>query len=165
MEPHFVGIDDLDLAHLLLEDPGALGAQEAELHVLGGEEVSVVELEALPQLELVGLLVGTERPRLGQARRHDAAGHRLDQRVVERVLDPERRDEALHLAWIEPGRGHGHVEGPAHLAFRLRLLGLGLGDNAASKDGAQGRDDEKAERSRTLHTTASFRSVAISSVV
>src|SRR5215467_783824 len=116
---------------------------------------AVVELEPLAQLELIGPLIRTERPRLGQARRHDVAGHRLDQGIVERVLDPERRDKAQHLARIEPGRRHRHVERPAHLA-----LGLGLGfrpaDEPARQEGAERDADEHpqagwAERALTAH--------------
>src|SRR5207247_6533520 len=49
LEPNPIGIDDRDLAHLLLEDLGSLGAMEAELHVLGGEWIAVVELQPLAQ--------------------------------------------------------------------------------------------------------------------
>jgi hypothetical protein len=38
-----MGIDDHDVLDLLLQDLGALGAVEAELHVLGGERIAVVE--------------------------------------------------------------------------------------------------------------------------
>jgi hypothetical protein len=141
MESYAVGIDDLHVADLLLEDPGALGAIEAELHVLGGEWIAVVELEALAQLELVDPLIGAERPRLGQARRHDVAGHGLHERVVERILDPERGDEPQHLSRIEPGRGDRHVERPAHLALGLRL-GVGSPDEAAGEQKAQHYDRE-----------------------
>jgi hypothetical protein len=54
-------VDDLDLAHASLElvGPRALVAVVAELHVLGGDGIAVVELEAASQLELVGQPVGT----------------------------------------------------------------------------------------------------------
>ena len=67
LEAHPVGGDDRHLPDLLLEDLGPLGAQEAELHVLGGERIAVVEPEALAQLELVGALIRAHGPRLGQA--------------------------------------------------------------------------------------------------
>jgi len=85
LEAHADGIDHRDLAHFLLEDLGALRALEAELHVLGGEGIAVVELETLAELELVDALVRAHRPRLGEARRHEVAGHRLHERVVHRV--------------------------------------------------------------------------------
>src|SRR5262245_62753785 len=53
LEPHAMGIDDDDLADLVLEELGALVAMEAAPHVLGGERVSVVDLYAFAQLELV----------------------------------------------------------------------------------------------------------------
>ena len=79
-----------------------------------------MELEALAQLEFVDPLVRALRPRLGEARRHEVARHRLHQRVVQGVQDPER-GEARALAGVEPGRRQRHVQRPAHLAFRLRL--------------------------------------------
>ena len=51
-EPHRMRIDDDDLLDLLLE-LHALGALEAELHVVGGERVAVMEFDALAQLEFV----------------------------------------------------------------------------------------------------------------
>ena len=66
--------------------------------------IAVVELHALPQLELVDALVRAHRPRLGQAGRHEVAGHGLDERVVQRIEHPERRDDTGDLARIEPGR-------------------------------------------------------------
>src|SRR5881296_557267 len=89
MEPDAVRIDDRDLADLLLEDPGALRAMKAELHVLGRERISVVELDTLAQLELVGFLIRADRPGLRQARRHEIARHGFDERIVDRVEDPE----------------------------------------------------------------------------
>src|SRR5262245_26091840 len=100
-----------------------------KLHVLGRERIAVVELQPLAQLELVGELIGADRPGFGEARRHLVAGHRLHQRVVERVEDPERRELADDFAWIEPHRGEGDVERPAHFTFGLHLGG-GLADEA-----------------------------------
>src|SRR6266487_5039807 len=64
VEAHSIGAGDLDLLDLVLEDPGSLGAKEAELHVLGGERIAVVELEPLPELEVVDALVRADRPGL-----------------------------------------------------------------------------------------------------
>jgi hypothetical protein len=61
-EAHPVRIDHGDLAHLLLEDAGALDPVEAELHVLGGKRITVVELEPFAQLELVDALIGAHGP-------------------------------------------------------------------------------------------------------
>jgi hypothetical protein len=118
-----VTVDDDDLARLLLEDLRALGPPEAELHVLGGERVAVVELQPLPELELVGALVRAHRPRLGQAGRQVVARHRLHERVVHGVHDPERGEHADDLGRIEPLGRQRDVERPAHLA-----VGLGLGE-------------------------------------
>jgi hypothetical protein len=81
LEADAIGIDHGDLAHLLLEDARALGPLKAELHVLSSEGLTVVELEPLAQLELVRALIGADGPRLGEARRHEIAGHRLHQGV------------------------------------------------------------------------------------
>ena len=88
LEAHAVRIDDHDVPHLVVEHLRPLGALEAELHVLGGEGVTVVELEALAQLELVDQLIRAHRPRLGEARRHQIAGHRFDERVVDARRGP-----------------------------------------------------------------------------
>jgi hypothetical protein len=61
-----VRIHDDDLADLVVEDLRSLGAVEAELHVLGGERIAVVETQSLPQLELVDAPVGAHGPGLGQ---------------------------------------------------------------------------------------------------
>jgi hypothetical protein len=89
-------------------DHGDLGshwsiAQEAELHVLGGEGVSVVELQPLAQLEVIDPSVRAEGPRLREARRSRVAGHGLDERVMERIADPERLRPALADS---PGSNH-----------------------------------------------------------
>ena len=138
VKAHAIGIDDDHLPHLVVQDLRALGAVEAELHVLGGEGVAVVELQALAQLELVDALIRAHRPRLGQARGHEVAGHGLHERVVDRVEDPER-GEAHELARIEPHRRQGHVERPAHLALGLRRRGLRLRPRVPG--GAEGEHD------------------------
>ena len=74
VEAHAAGIDDLDLAHALLEDlhPRALVPLEGELHVRGGDRLAVVELRALAQDELVGEPVLRLGERLRQARSVEA---------------------------------------------------------------------------------------------
>ena len=143
MEAHARRADDLDVAHPVLEHLAHLGPLEAELHVLRGERIAVVELQTFAQLEIVRLLIRAHRPRLGKARRHEIAGHRFHERVVHGVEHPERCQEpADDLAGIEPRRGEGDVQGPAHLAFgfgfRPRLSG-GVGDEPGDD---QDRDDE-----------------------
>src|SRR5581483_4823562 len=136
-EAHAVRAHHGDLPHLLVQEL-ALRAMEAELHVLGGERVAVVELQPLAQRELVRPLVGADRPRLRQTRRSKIAGQRLHQRVVQAIQDPEGCELTHGLTGIEPLRGHGEVERPAHLA-----LGLGLGEGGAGserKDEARGGD-------------------------
>jgi hypothetical protein len=143
VEAHPVGIDNGDLAHLLLEQLRALRALEAELHVLSGEGIAVVELHPLAQLELVDALVGAHRPRLGQARGHEVARHGLHERVVDRVLHPEGRDLAQVLAGIEPLRRERHVERPAHLALGLRRGGIR--GRRAGQEGAEQQEDGRAQ--------------------
>ena len=122
-ELHRVRIDDFDLFHLFM-DQRALRPLEAVFHVFGRERVAVVKLDALAQLELVGELVLALVPRFRQARRHRVARHRLYQRVVQRVQDPERGQDALRrLARVHPRGRDRHVKRPLHLAFRLGLLG------------------------------------------
>src|SRR5713226_2357903 len=77
-------------------------AVEAEPHVLRGEGIAVVEFQPLAELELVDALIRAERPGLGEAGRHEIAGHGLHERVVDGVEHPERGDLAQHLARIEP---------------------------------------------------------------
>ena len=154
-EAHAGGRDDGDLLDLVVQQL-ALRAVEAELHVLRGERIAVVELEALAQLELVGPLVGAHRPGLGQARGHEVAGHRLHERVVHRVEEPERRELAHDLARIEPVRRDRHVEGPAHLALGPGL-GRGVGAEAQAEDGAEERDrGERAHRHASCLRTNSM---------
>ena len=142
-----------DLAHFLVQDLRALGAVEAELHVLGGEGVAVVELQPLAQLELVGLLVRADGPRLGQAGGHEIARHRLDQRVVQRVQDPERCELPGDLGGVEPQRRQRDVERPAHLAF-----GFGLGGDlvrtGAREQGAEEQHTTEGEASSATHRYA-----------
>ena len=147
MEAHAVGPGDLDVAHLLLQDLRALGAVEAEPHVLGGERVAVVELHALAQLELVHAPVRAHLPGLGQARGQEIAGHRLHERVVHRGEHPERGQHPDHLGRIEPGRRERHVERPAHLSFRLGLSGRGGETGTEEQDDHQDHGHESAHGS------------------
>ena len=117
-EAYARGADDDHLADLVAEKLGALGAMEAEL---------------------VDALVGADRPGFGQAGAHQIAGHGFHERVVNRVEDPEGSELARHLGRIEPDGRQRHVEGPAHLAFRLRL-GRGGASEGAHEQGADERD-------------------------
>ena len=122
-ELHPAGIEDLYVLHLLLQEfrGAALVAVERELDVLGGHGLAVVELDVLTQHERVGEAVLRHRPRLGEARRGLPGGHRLHQRVVDRVEHLERRDRGLGLTGIEPAGRQGHVEGVGDLSFRCRF--------------------------------------------
>ena len=125
-------------------------ALEGELHVVGGDGLAVVEPRALAQHELVDEAVLGQAPRLGQARRHGVAGHRLHQRVVQRVEHHERRADPGRLGGIEPGRGERDVNGPGHLPLGRRVARRGLG----------GRDPEDEQRreeaSKVPHGEVSF---------
>ena len=124
-ELHLVRVDDHDLLHLFLE-LRPLRALEAELHVLGGERVAVVEFHALAQGEFVDEPILAHRPGFREAVRHEVSGHRLYQRVVQRVQHPERCKIAEEkLPRIEPGRRQGHVKRKPHLAFRFGLCRRG----------------------------------------
>ena len=133
-EADTVAADDADVLDLLVQQL-ALRALEAELHVVAGERIAIVKRQSLAQLELVRALIRRDRPGLGEARSLQVSGQRLDQRVVQRIEDPERRELSDRLAWIEPLRGDGDVHGPAHLAVRLRLgvgvFGVSAGDGDA----------------------------------
>ena len=137
VEAHPVGIDDRHLPDLVVEDLRSLGPLEAEPHVLGGERVAVVELQALAELELVDALIRAHRPRLGEAGRHQVAGHGFDERVVDGIEHPER-GEARELSRIEPHGRQRHVQRPAHLPFRLRLGGRLLAGATHEHEAKQG---------------------------
>ena len=143
MEAHARGVDHLHLADVLLQlRHGATPiALERELHVLGRHRLTVVELHALPQQELVRQPVGGHGPRLREARRVDAAGHRLDQRVVQGVEHHERGDRGLGVPGIEPARRQRDVQAERDRSFR-RAVG-GTGKEACRK--------EKGERDTSLH--------------
>jgi hypothetical protein len=86
------GIGRLDGGDPLLEGLGvdAAIALEGELDVVGGDGLAGMELRAFAEDELVDEPVGRHGPRLGEARRHCLARHRLDERVVQSVQDHER---------------------------------------------------------------------------
>src|SRR2546422_307418 len=96
-------------ARLQLLGARAPVALEAELDVLRGHGVTVVELEAAAELELVREPIRTFRPRLRQARAHFLTGQRPHERVVERVQHAERRDLGGRRRRIEPRRRDGDV--------------------------------------------------------
>src|SRR5206468_10265016 len=83
---HREGIDDLHMLDTRLQLLGArpLVPLEAELHVLGGDGLTVVELEPTAQPELVHESVRALRPRLCQAVADLLARQRADQPIVER---------------------------------------------------------------------------------
>ncbi len=143
-KPHRMRIDDNDLLHLLLE-LRPLGTLEAELNVLRCERVTVVEFDALPQLELVGELVRALGPGFRKARRHAVPRHRLHQSVVQRVLHPERRQvSGIRLARVKPGRRDRHINRKPDFA-----LGPGL-------CGRRARSRRRAPRSRGSAAQARF---------
>src|SRR5262249_3786500 len=107
--------------------PRALVALEAELHVVRGHGVAVVELEPGPQLELVGLAVGTLLPRLREARTHLVAGIRADEGVVDRVEHAEGRDAG------------GRRAGARRTSAGSRRAGRGGGGGAAPGGPPRGR--------------------------
>src|SRR5262249_49352807 len=143
-------IDDVDLADASQEflGAGAAIALEAELYVLGGQGIAVVELEPTAQLELVGQPVSAFRPRLGEAVAHLVAGQRAHHRVVDGIEHSEGRDLRWRGRRIEPRRGDRDVPGHDGLA--------GLG-GVASADLAQerGGDREQHERPNTLEVHGS----------
>ncbi|PYM14761.1 MAG: hypothetical protein DMD81_16935 [Candidatus Rokuibacteriota bacterium] len=76
---------------------------------------------------------------------------------MERVEHPERRDDAEHLARIEPLGRQGDVEGPSHFPFGLRLGG-GLTSRAGHAErGRHGDDEQQHERpARAIDHGVSF---------
>src|SRR3989475_898182 len=109
MKSHRRRIDDLHMPDASSKFPGprALITLETEFHVLGGDGVAVVELEAAAQLELVHEPVRALRPRLRQAVARLLPRHRADQRIVERIQHAEGRDLWRGGWWGETRRGGG----------------------------------------------------------
>src|SRR5207249_9537608 len=62
VETHARRTDDFDLAHAILQHLADLRSQEAELHVVRGEGISIVELQTLAQLEVVDALIRAHGP-------------------------------------------------------------------------------------------------------
>jgi len=126
-EAHAVWVRDLDRCHSVLHRLRRRAAVplEGKLHVVGGDGVAVVELRALAEHELIDKAVFGQAPRLGEARRHGFAGHRLHQRVVQRVEHHERCGNAGRLRGVEPGWGERDVNGPGHLPFGRRVARRG----------------------------------------
>ena len=146
-EANAAGIGRLDGGHPVLERfrGGALVPIEGELHVVGGDGLTIVELRALAQDEVVGEPVLGRRPRLGEARSLRVARHRLEHRVVKRVEEHVRRDDARRLGGVEPGGRDRHVDGPGELPFRGGRRGRG-----AERSQEQQRDDQ-GERNPSGH--------------
>src|SRR5262245_59765595 len=130
-ETHRERIDDVDLADARLELLGArpLVALEAELHVLAGDGIAVVELEPPAELELVGEPVRALRPRLRQAVAHLLVRHRAHESIVDRVDRAEGCDLRRRRRRIEPGRGDRDVPGYDDFSGR-RGLGEGTPGDA-----------------------------------
>ena len=152
-EAHAQGVDHLDAGDLGLEQPGGgpAVALERELHVLRRHRLAVVELHALAEHELIGEPVLGCGPGLGEARGHGVAGHRLHERVVQRVEDHEGRDDARRLGGVEPRGGERHVNRPGGLALRG---GRGRGKAGDEEDGGDQRDGEAgSERSHRRRTS------------
>ena len=152
-EAHPARVDHPHLFHALLEElgPAAAVPLEGELHVLRGDGIAVVELDAVSQEELVGEAVLRRRPRLCQARRIEPARHGLDEGIVDRVEDHERRDGRLRLRGVEPLRGQGDVDGKVDLPLGRRLDRRG--DRRRERNGERQRGErrEAADRSERAH--------------
>ena len=120
-ETEALGIDDLDRLHPVVQQlgRGALIAEEAEVHILGGEGSPVVEHQALPQLEFVYQPIGALRPGLRQAGGQVIAGEGFDQRVMEGIQKHKGCRDPGRLGRIEIRGSDGGVEGDGQLSFWL----------------------------------------------
>ena len=141
LEAHPVRIDDLDRGHLVLQElrGGAAVALEAELHVLRGERIAVVEHDALAQDELVAESVLGHGPRLGERRGHGVARHGLHHGVVQRVEHLHDRDD--------PGCSAGSNHVGATETCTAHVIGAGLW--AAAAPGSRTAASRTRETSRT----------------
>ena len=94
METHQRGIDDLDRLEFVLEETGTdpVVALQAELDILSGERVAVVEGHALAQLELIREPVCALTPGCGEAGGLRLARHGLHQGIVQGIEKQKRRD-------------------------------------------------------------------------
>ncbi len=81
---------------------GATIALEGELHVLRRHALAIVERHPVAQHEGVAHAIFGRRPGLCQAGCHQLARHRLQHRIVQRVVEHVRRDERWRLGRIEP---------------------------------------------------------------
>ena len=123
-------------------------ALERELHVVGRDGIAVVEPGTLAKDELVDEAVLRDAPGFGQARRHGVTGHRLHQRVVQRVEDHERRPDPRSLCRIEPRGSDRDVSSPRHLILGRGQRGRG-GDHRDRDDERSG--EERSSVSRDVH--------------
>ncbi len=133
LESDLVGVGCLDGGHPVLDLLVGRAAipLEGEFHVIGRDLIAVVKLDAFAQNELVGEAVRGHGPRLGQARRHRLARHRLHHGVVQGIHHHERRDHARRLRRVEPRRRQRDVHAPGELTLRTGGVGCwaGRGDD------------------------------------
>ena len=161
MEAHEERSDDLDVRDVFLKSrrASALVPLEAELHVIGRHGVAVVELQPGAQLELVGPAVRALLPRLGDARAHLLAWIRTNERVVDRVEDPERRDLRRSGGGVEPRRGDRHVPGHGRPSRRRLLRGDRRRRSGDDHDGDEQRQAEAVSH-ESLRFEPAFTSAA-----
>src|SRR4051794_13018850 len=88
-EADLVRVNNHDLLHLFMQ-LHPLGPLEAEYDVFGSEWIAIVKLHALAQREFVNTLVLALRPGFREARSHVISRHRLYQRIMHAVHQPER---------------------------------------------------------------------------
>jgi len=144
MKAHHPGIDDLHSRDAVVQDLGgrALVALEAELHVVRGQWIAVVEFQSWPQLELVIEAVLTLLPGFCEARAHLVPGVRTHERVVERVEHAERRDLRRRGGRVEPARRNRDVPRHDGTSGRRRFAGHSEGgaegDNSAEQQPGEG---------------------------
>ena len=95
-EADVVRIDDLDGLDLLFQfrSPGPFVALKAELHVLSGKGIAVVELHPLPQLKVVRQAVLRSRSTWWRGRGTWVVGHGFHQGIVHGVQKHIGRDDA-----------------------------------------------------------------------
>ena len=120
-----MGIEDLDGLHLVVQELGRrpLVAAEAEVHILGGEGVPVVELHALPQRKFVHQPIRALRPGFCQAGGQGTAREGFDERVMKGIEKHKGGGEPGGLGRIEIGGSNGGVEGNHELSLGFALRG------------------------------------------
>src|SRR6267142_1896465 len=104
--------------------------------------IQAAPVAGLAQHELVRQAVRRRGPRFGQTRRGRVARHGLYQRVMNRVVENERRHQAFGLGGIEPARHNRDVVDQRHLA-RGRLPA-----GARQPAGTQHRNDEQDKHTK-----------------